>query len=144
MEQDVVKSKIGEILKSNQLCVIATVGNDSNQTESAVIAFAEMDNFSLLFGTSNQSRKYKNIITNNKVSFVIGWDPRVGTVQYEGIAREVDESELDKITEILVLKSIQNKKFVGLPGERYFVVSPKWIRITDRSENSIGIQEIHF
>lgn len=144
MNINLIKSKITEILRDNQLCVISTVEKGSDQTESAVIAFAEREDFSLLFGTSNLSRKYKNISTNNKVSFVIGWDPKVGTVQYEGVAREVSESELSEITEILVLKNIQNQKFVGLPGERYFVVTPTWIRLTDRSSDSIGIQEVRF
>jgi hypothetical protein len=75
------------------------------------------------------SRKYKYINANPNVSFVIGWDFN-GTVQYEGEARELSDAEVESYVEIMTLKNKQLEKFRSRPDQRFFIVSPKWIRLT--------------
>jgi nitroimidazol reductase NimA-like FMN-containing flavoprotein (pyridoxamine 5'-phosphate oxidase superfamily) len=141
MTDEHIKTRIKEFLKNNQLTVIATVDEENNKPEAAVIAFAEKNDLSLVFGTSNKSRKYKNIQRNPNVSFVIGWSHE-GTIQYEGIAREISEAEAGECAEILALKNKQTEKFKTNPDQRYFLVQPRWIRLLDHHPTTGGVFEI--
>lgn len=144
MNEDQVKAKIKDIFKNHQLTVISTVDDENNKPESAVIAFAEKEDLSLIFGTSNQTRKYKNIQKNQKVSFVIGWSSETGSVQYEGVAKELSDEEAMKHGELMVLKNKQTEKFIIRENQRYFLVTPKWIRLLDTSLATGGNYELSF
>lgn len=144
MNESNLKDKIRDLLKSQQLSVISTIDDIDNKPESAVMAFAERDDFSLIFGTSNKTRKYKNLQTNKKVSFVIGWSKETGSVQYEGIARELSDNEAMQYGELLALKGKQTKKFVLRDDQKFFLVSPTWIRLVDTSPETGGIYELTF
>ncbi|MES2437388.1 MAG: pyridoxamine 5'-phosphate oxidase family protein [Patescibacteria group bacterium] len=128
-----IKSKISDFISKQKLTVIATVDQANNKPESACIAFAERENLELIFGTSNLSRKYQNLQKNPHVSFVIGWDPTIGTVQYEGIAQEVPLEQKDAYAQIMIAKNPRSEKFMKREDQRYFLVKPTWIRILDMS-----------
>ena len=144
MNDEHIKVSIKNFLKNNSLTVIATVDEEKNRPECAVIAFAETDKLELIFGTSNTTRKYKNIQKNKNVSFVIGWDGRIGTVQYEGVVRELSDTEAAERSEILFLKNKQSAKFRSMSDQRYFLVTPTWIRLTDNTPGSAGVYEVSF
>jgi general stress protein 26 len=137
METKEVKNKILAFLGKHSLTVISTIDVGMEKPESAVIAFAETDTLELIFGTSNMSRKYANIKKNPNVSFVIGWDGAVGTVQYEGVAKELSQEESEKYADIQTAKNPAAKKFTQREDQRYFLVTPTWIRFTDNIENQI-------
>jgi pyridoxine/pyridoxamine 5'-phosphate oxidase len=129
------KLKILEYIGKQLLTVIATVDPDTARPESAVIAFAEKNDLKLIFGTSNKTRKYANLTKNKQVSFVIGWDLEQGrTVQYEGIARELADDEALKASEIQMTKNPRSKKYGSDPSQRYFEVTPTWIRYKHAAE----------
>ncbi len=142
MENTEQKNKIREFIKNHILTVISTIHADRSAPESAVIAFAETENLELMFGTSNLSRKYKNLKSNPNVSFVIGWDGREGTAQYEGEARELTNEEADKYRELLILKNKQTEKFRSRADQSYFLVTPKWIRLHDMTVVPEQVTEI--
>lgn len=119
------------MMKRNMLAVLSTV-DSQNKPESAVLAFAEHDDLTVIFGTSDMSRKYKNLVTNPRISLVIGWGDD-GTVQYEGEAVEVPAAERDAAAELLIAKNKCVEKFINKPDERLFVVRPSWIRLVDMS-----------
>lgn len=144
MTEQKIKEKIRHILETHKFTVIATVDLENNKPEAAVISFAEKEDLGLIFGTSNLSRKYKNIQTNPHVSFVIGWSPETGSVQYEGVARELSDKEVDEHAEIMVLKNKQTEKFRSRPDQRYFLVTPKWIRFVDTTSGPLANYEISF
>ena len=139
-----IKKKILEFVKKSTLTVISTVDVQSNKPESAVIAFAEMENLELVFGTSNKTRKYRNLQTNQNVSFVIGWDPNTGTVQYEGVAKELSKEELPAYSAIMAAKNPRAVKFINREDQRYFLVKPTWIRILDKTKSPDETFEINF
>ncbi|MDQ3014721.1 MAG: pyridoxamine 5'-phosphate oxidase family protein [bacterium] len=141
METAEIKKKILEFIKPHVFTVISTVHAGRNAPECACIGFVETENLELIFGTSNLSRKYKNIMANPNVSFVIGWD-FTGTVQYEGEARELTSDEIDSYVEIIKLKNKQLEKFRTRPDQRFFIVAPKWIRLTLHTKSEV-IHEIH-
>ncbi len=138
------KTTILEFFKKHRLTVVSTIDNANNHPESAVVAFAETENLELIFGTSNLTRKYKNLQNNQNVSFVIGWDPALGTLQYEGVARELSREEGLKYAEILVAKNPFSKMFMERPDQRYFLVKPTWLRFTDMSKKPEEVTEINF
>jgi general stress protein 26 len=136
------KEQILKILKDNLHTVIGTV-NANRDPETAVIAFVQKDNLEILFGTSNKSRKYQNLKNNPRASFTVGWDSSE-TVQYEGLVEELTQSaELEEWKAIFAAKNPTAKKFEADPEQRYFKVSPKWIRYSDLSTDPITMFEIN-
>ena len=99
---------IYDYIKRNKLAVVATVSSDS-QSESALVGIAVTTDLKIIFDTSSKSRKYKNIVENQSVSLVIGWENET-TIQYEGKDRE-------KWNDI-----------------SYICIEPKWIRYSDFNE----------
>lgn len=121
------KTKILEFLQKQLLTVISTVHD--NGPQGAVISFAENENLELFFGTFNTTRKYVNIKNNPKVAFVIGWSlDEVITVQYEGVATELEGEESVAASQKIITKNPGSARFVNDPRQRYFKVTPSWMR----------------
>lgn len=144
MDAEQVRVRALELLKNHQLTVISTVDEVRGAPESAVVAFAERADLSIIFGTSNGSRKYQNLQKNPHVSFVTGWDPRVGSLQYEGIAKELSANEATQYVELMALKNKQTEKFIARKDQRYFLVKPTWLRLIDSTPTSGGKYELIF
>jgi len=70
------------------LGVISTVGANG-KPESAVVYFSCDENLDLYFTTRNSSRKYKNLLTNPAIAFVIYSDVQKKTIQIEGKAETI-------------------------------------------------------
>ena len=116
-------------MQSKSLMTISSLNADG-APQAAVVGVGVTDDLELVFGTSNQSRKYGNITRNPKVAAVIGWDgPQ--TVQYEGEARELSGEEAEKYSELYYEKNPQALKHKGRPDQTYFLVKPTWVRYTD-------------
>lgn len=117
--------------------------DSAGQPQAALVGFGETDKFQLIFGTSNGSRKYSNLIKNPNVAVVIGWDgPR--TVQYEGTARELTGAETAKYADGYYAKNPSARKYKDLADQSYFLVDPKWLRYTDLSSEPWDIVELEF
>ncbi len=144
MNDEQIKQNILAFIKAHTLMVISTIDINTNKPESAVIGCAETDNLELVFGTSNTSRKYKNLQIHKQAAFVIGWSFDKGTVQYEGDVREVGEAEISKYRSIMAAKNPQAQKFLERPDQRFFLVTPTWIRFTDKSKKPDEISEVTF
>ena len=144
MDRDSIKKKIFEFLNNNELGVISTIHSHKNAPESAVVGFGNNDSLELIFGTSGNSRKYRNIQQNFNISFVIGWSSETGTIQYEGIAKELTQKEAQEYIPLLVKKNLDNASYINKPDQRYFLVKPVWIRFYDNAGNPPEIHEITF
>jgi len=131
---------IYEFIKKHDIGVLSTVTSDF-LPESAVVGYSSTENLELIFGTFNDSRKYRNIQKNPQVAMVIGWDYGK-TVQYEGEAVElVGQERLDAINDHLS-KIPSAAKFYSDFKIAVFKVTPKWIRYTDVSFDPWDIVEI--
>jgi len=144
MDTNSLHSQIVEFINSHNLGVISTVALGGSQPESALVAFCNDDKLNLVIGTSNQSRKYVNLKSNPKIAFVIGWDSKRGSVQYEGIAQEIDQGEEDRYTQMLIERNEASGKFLGLEDQRYFLITPTWVRFTNRSGGEQEVNELTF
>ena len=136
------EKRVLDFLKTQTLGVISTIDAKKNMPESAVVAFAETENLELIFGTFNDTRKYKNIQTNARVAFVIGWQGI--TVQYEGEAHEASASLSSRYRDIQLAKNLGSKKYAFHDQQRYFKITPRWIRYSDFSFDPEKIFELTF
>lgn len=118
-----------EFLNSYQLAVVSTV-NPEGLPSAAIIGFGQTKELELIFGTDNTTRKYKNLSHDKHVAFAIGGETPE-TIQYEGIARELDQSELDIVRDNYWNKNPHAAARSKIPTQRYFIVKPTWLRYTD-------------
>lgn len=128
-------SRIQEIMASNNLCVLSTVDSEG-KPESALVGFSSDEKFGLLIGTSTSARKYKNLQIEPTVSVVIGFGQNKQTVQYEGIAKEVNTLSIPDRLEKHIAKIPTAQKYADNPDQRWFIVSPTWIRLVTSSPSS--------
>ena len=145
MITDEQKQQVLNLLRTEFICVASTIGSNGFP-ESAALAFTTFDDLTIAFQTPNTTRKYKNLQTNAHVSIVVGWDvQKMLTVQYEGEARELtDEQEINKTRMAQLAKNPASKKYAYLPENKYFVVTPKWLRYTDLQKHPTDIFEVSF
>lgn len=122
----VSRREMVEFMDARILCVLSTVSQNA-KPESAYVGYVSNQNHEIVIGTSNQSRKYQNILQNKSVAIVIA--DQTGEVQYEGeveiIAPDVYEA---------MMAEGRFKKLPGLdkyrsdPNQVYLKVTPTWIR----------------
>jgi pyridoxine/pyridoxamine 5'-phosphate oxidase len=134
------KKLVKDFIEETDLTVISTV-DSKNVPESAVILFAKTPQLEFIFYTFPTSRKYKNMKDNPSVSFVIGWDERI-TVQYVGIAEELQKKDLKKYRDLFFKQNPKAIKWEGKKDIAYFKVTPKWIRYTNLNKDPWQIFEI--
>lgn len=140
MEDDTKEKIIRNLIDQSKLAVLSTV-TPEDTSESAVVEISTTDKLELIFDTLPTFRKYKNLASNQNVSVVIGWEPT--TVQYEGVAAELNGKELEEYKRIHFQKFPEAVKFEEL-GIRFFKIIPKWIRFTDVSKQPWEVFEIEF
>ncbi len=133
-------------LKSNPLAVISTVDTVSAKPESALVAFAELNTFELIFETYRSTRKYENLLKNDNVAFVVGWDlKRYVTLQYEGKATILKGDDIDFYRNIFLKKNTPcTEEFLFHPEVTLFKVSPVWIRYSDYTVQPPKIIDLNF
>lgn len=136
--------KILDYLGTQLLGVLSYV-NAAGKPQSALVAVTETEGLDLIFGTDKTSRKYQQILNNPHVAFVIGTDVEAGiTVQYEGIATEVDGAELEKARDLHLKKNPQSKKFAFKDSQTFFTVKLTWVRYAAMNQQPPEIFELTF
>jgi general stress protein 26 len=126
-------------LEREQLGVLSTARKDG-RPEAALMGFAATPELEIVFDTVKSSRKYSILKENPRVAWVIGCTTEV-TVQYEGVAEELDGEELAKYKQIYFRKFKDGPMRESWAGITYFVVRPKWIRYCDYNPGARRIEE---
>lgn len=125
------QAKVLNFLKKEAVGVVATI-NDEGNPESAAVIISQKSSLEIIFQTPNSSRKYQNLKTNNRVAIAVGFDMAdFISLQYEGIAREAQVSERKSLEEIHKTKSPLFEKYGYLPDNKFFIVTPQWIRFRE-------------
>lgn len=137
------KQKILDFLFDRRLGVISSVNADGFP-ESALVAFSETGDVHLVFGTSEKSRKYANILRKPQVAMVISDEQQRLTLQYEGVARELMGEEKAKAQEAHIRKHPAASKFAKSDTQAYFEITPTWIRFADHHIDPNEIFELKF
>ena len=110
--------------------------------ECAIIEFAETPDLEIIFDTSKEYRKYKNLQHPN-VAFAIGSRDANTGLQYEGVAKELSGEELDSAKKIFFSKCPGARKWETEPDTVYFKVTPKWMRYRSYNTDPPTIFEIN-
>lgn len=118
-----------------KFCVLAT-SNLEGKPESAVVAYAVQNDGTIIISTTNTSRKYRNILENNKVAFVTGWTFDEINIQLEGKALLIEpgNSEYKDLDTFFFTVNPHAAKF-KTDGTIFVKVLPSWARITDYQKN---------
>ena len=134
--------EVFEFMNSGRLAVLATV-SENLRPEAALMGFAVTPELEIIFDTVKSSRKYPNLKKNPQVAWVIGCTTEV-TVQYEGIAEELEGEERAKYKKIYFAAFPDGPLRESWPGITYFVVRPKWVRYCDYHPEKRRIEEKEF
>lgn len=117
-------------ISGNKYAVLSTVDNN-NLPEGALVGIAATPKLQIIFDTVTTSRKYRNLLINPAIAFVIGWDNEQ-TLQYEGIATIPSGKERDELLEIYFSVFPEGKeRKENWKDIIYFCVEPKWMRYSD-------------
>lgn len=128
------KAFLYNFIRQHRFAVLSTISK-GNQPQSACVGIAVAPDLKLVFDTTNDSRKFKNLENNSNVSFVIGWE-NGQTIQYEGTAINFNKNESPELLKTYLdtfpdgLDRINNWNNIT-----YFVVEPSWIRFSDFNEH---------
>ena len=121
-----------EFLNQHETCVVATSGKDS-QPEAATVGFSIDDDLKILIATNKKTRKAANLVENNKVALVVGFDgPK--TVQLEGKVEKIDQTKYQDRINLHFEKVPGAKRFAGESGQNYYLITPTWLRFTDYTQ----------
>ena len=131
-----------EFMKKESLAVLATASEDGHP-EAALMGFAVTAQLEIIFDTVKSSRKYPNLKRNPRVAWVVGCTTEI-TVQYEGMAEELEGEELAKYKKIYFAKFPDGPARESWPGITYFVVRPEWVRYCDYDPKKRRIEEREF
>jgi len=129
-------------LESERLGVLSTARKDG-RPESALMGFAATPELEIIFDTVKSSRKYPILKENPRVAWVIGCTTEI-SVQYEGVAEELEGEELAKYKKIYFGKFTDGPARESWPGITYFVVRPRWVRYCDYNPGTRRIEEREF
>jgi len=109
--------------------VVSTSGTD-HAPEAAFVNLAVTDDLELIFETLNTSRKYRNLRRDPRIAVVMGGSGDK-TVQLEGMARELFDSELDGLKASYYDQCPNNLPHSNWPGVTYIRIQPRWIRFSN-------------
>jgi nitroimidazol reductase NimA-like FMN-containing flavoprotein (pyridoxamine 5'-phosphate oxidase superfamily) len=134
--------EVYRFMSGERLAVLATVDAEE-QPEAALVGFAVTPELELVFDTVKQSRKYPNLKKNPRMAWVVGCTTEV-SVQYEGVAEELEGEELAKYKKTYFAKFLDGPARESWPGITYFVVRPTWVRFSDYNPATRRIEEMRF
>jgi len=136
------KNFVYEFIRRYKLGVVSTISLN-NKPEAALVGIAVSDDLEIIFDTVKTSRKYQNLLKSPSVALVIGWDSET-TVQYEGIATELNGADAQYFKEIYFeVYPDGRERAQTWPDIVHFKITPKWIRYSNFNE-PVTIGEMNF
>lgn len=133
MNKEISKQEVLKFLKEKALAVVSTISIEGKPEAATVIYFID-DDFEFYFITRRNTRKFKNLQSNNNVALVVGTELMPVTVQIEGAAELITDEKGDVlVAEIAKRPQIQSLyfgPFLELKGVDFaaFKVKINWLR----------------
>lgn len=144
-----MRAKLVEFMRGHPLVTVATISADG-APQAALLGVATSDQLELVFDTVDNSRKFGNILRDERIAVVFGaaggyvsgsHDER--TVQYQGVADVPSVEELKRVQEEIYFKQFPDgRERLKWAHITYVRVRPTWIRYTDYNSNPPEIVEI--
>lgn len=123
------RSELVQFLRKYKLAVQASVA-PNGAAQAAVVGFAVSDGLEIVFDTTEDTRKYRNLRADPRIALVIGWDDE-RTAQIEGVADFPAGAELDRIRECYFAAWPDGRERLAWPGITHVRVRPTWVRYSD-------------
>jgi len=117
------KADIYQFIAKQKLGVLGTVSSGGSP-QSALVGIAVTPELEIIFDTVKSSRKFQNLMSNSRCSFVVGWTGEI-TVQYEGQAGQPKGVALARYQQTYFARWPECRSHLSWPGITYFVVRPR-------------------
>jgi len=135
-------AEVLRFLEGEKLAVLATASEDG-RPEAALMGFEVTPELEIIFDTVRSFRKYPNLKKNPLVAWVMGCTSEI-SVQYEGVARELEGVELEKYEAIYSMKYPDPTRRERWPDLTFFLVRPTWVRYGDYNPGKRRVEEQAF
>jgi hypothetical protein len=111
--------------------------------ETAFVAFSSTPELSVIFGTSDTSRKYQSVFDVSVVGFNVTDRQARLTVQLQGRVREIDGAELELLEAAHYAKlGESSRRFKSLPDQHFLLIEPFSLRFSDCLEEPWTVTQI--
>jgi hypothetical protein len=136
------KASLRDFINRRSVGIVSTVSSDG-APEAALVDIAATADLSIVFHALETTRKSVNLRRNPRIALVVGgWDgPQ--TLQYEGVADELEGPELAALKRLYFECCPSASGRTGWPGLTYFRVRPKWLRFSTYAA-SWSVEEMTF
>jgi len=135
-------AEVLRFMEGEKFAVLATASEDG-RPEAAVMGFVVTPDLEIVFDTVRSFRKYPNLKKNPRVAWVIGCTSEI-SVQYEGIAKELEGAELERWRAFYEKKFPDSRGRDKWPDLTYFIVRPKWVRYGVYNPDRRRVEEKEF
>jgi general stress protein 26 len=123
------RDELVRFLRRYKLAVEASVAA-GGAPQAAVVGFAVSDDLEIVFDTTEETRKYRNLRADPRIALVIGWEHEI-TAQIEGVADFPTGAELERIRECYFVAYPDGRTRLAWPGITHVRVRPTWVRYSD-------------
>lgn len=115
--------KVEEILATNNLCVLCTFGGD--KPHCSLMIYVPGDDLRILYMVSfRESRKYKNLLKNPRVSVLVDTrqdfssrgDANITSITFEGIYETVPQDKMEQLKKHLNTKNPGLSEIINNPA----------------------------
>jgi nitroimidazol reductase NimA-like FMN-containing flavoprotein (pyridoxamine 5'-phosphate oxidase superfamily) len=139
----ITKVTLLDFLRSHHFAVQSSV-NEDGFPQSAAVGIAVTDDLEIIFDTLRATRKANNLRRNPHIAFVVGSlvSNAQCCVQYEGIARELQAHERERLLAFYINIFPDALKRLSWKDITHFVVRPTWIRYLDYKTEPPNIVEL--
>ena len=134
------RDELVRFLRKYKLAVQASVA-PGGAPQAAVVGFAVSDELEVVFDTTEDTRKYRNLRADPRIALVIGWDDEI-TAQIDGLADFPTGEELDRVRECYFVVYPDGRERLAWPGITHVRVRPTWIRYSDFASYSPHVVEV--
>jgi general stress protein 26 len=134
------RDELVQFLRRYKLAVQASVA-PGGAPQAAVVGFAVSDALEIVFDTTENTRKYRNLRADPRIALAIGWDDEI-TAQIEGVADFPRGAELERVRECYFVVYPDGRERLAWPGITHVRVRPTWIRYSDFTKDPPHIVEV--
>jgi pyridoxine/pyridoxamine 5'-phosphate oxidase len=121
------KDELYAFMQARRFAVVSSLHADG-APESALVGYAVTPELEILFDTTDATRKCANLRRDPRIAIVISWVEEEQTLQYEGIADEPRDEELERLKKVYFTAFPDGVARQEWPGLTYFRARPRWIR----------------
>jgi general stress protein 26 len=134
------RDELVRFLRKYKLAVQASVA-PGGAPQAAVVGFAVSDELEVVFDTTEDTRKCRNLRADPRIALVIGWDDEI-TAQIDGLADFPTGKELDRVRECYFVVYPDGRERLAWPGITHVRVRPTWIRYSDFTKDPPHVVEV--